>query len=146
MSSVSDVLSVSEQAFQLHGYLYTLYFLAYFGDMFFSLFSIIWVHSVAASSLNFSGQIWSRSLILLFPQENRTFGISGINLWGAENAPGGQFIPLKKKIFLRLIWANFVAPFTTLNVVRTMQLKGLLRITSLMPAQQLLVMFLHSDP
>jgi hypothetical protein len=30
--------------------------------------------------LNFSGQIWSRSLILLFPQENRTFGISGINL------------------------------------------------------------------
>jgi hypothetical protein len=36
-------------AFQLHGYLYTLYFLAYFGDVFFSLFSIIWRHSVGAS-------------------------------------------------------------------------------------------------
>jgi hypothetical protein len=40
---------------------------------------IVWI-SVA--------KIWSRSrsLILLFPQENHTFGISGINLWhlGAE--------------------------------------------------------------
>jgi hypothetical protein len=69
-------------------------FLAYFGDMFFSLF-IIWGHSVAASCWTFCrgellklvwisvAKIWSRSLI---PQENHTHGISGINLCnlGAE--------------------------------------------------------------
>jgi hypothetical protein len=43
-----QTLNEKWQAFQLHGYLYTLYFLAYFGDMFFSLFSIIWGHSVTA--------------------------------------------------------------------------------------------------
>jgi hypothetical protein len=38
-----------EQAFQLHGDLYTLYFLAYFGDMFCS-------RPVVEVGLNFSGQ------------------------------------------------------------------------------------------
>jgi hypothetical protein len=65
-------------------------FLAYFGDMFFfafhnlgtfcrgELLKLVWIYSVA--------KIWSRSLILLFPQENRTYEISGINLCnlGAE--------------------------------------------------------------
>jgi hypothetical protein len=59
-------------------------FLAYFGDIvFFSfqhsveLLKLVWI-SVAKTL--------SSSLILLFPQENRTFGISGINLChlGAE--------------------------------------------------------------
>jgi hypothetical protein len=70
----------SMQAFQF--YMETLtpcIFLAYFGDTFFLLFSIIWGHSVAA-------KIWSGSLMVLFPQENHTFRISGINLChlGAE--------------------------------------------------------------
>jgi hypothetical protein len=49
------------QAFQLHGHLYALYvlLLAYFGDTFFSHFSIIWGHSAVTRddevSLNFSG-------------------------------------------------------------------------------------------
>jgi hypothetical protein len=61
-------------------------FLAYFGDMFFSLFSIIWRHSVTASCWISVAKFWSRCLILLFPQDNRTFGFSGINLChlGAE--------------------------------------------------------------
>jgi hypothetical protein len=51
-------------------------------------FSLFWGHSVTASCSWISvAKIWSRSLILLiFPQDNRTFGISGINLChlGAE--------------------------------------------------------------
>jgi hypothetical protein len=83
------VLGYGIQAFQLHGHLYSFIFLVYFGDMFFSLFSIIWGHSVAASCWSwseFQWPKWSRSLILLFPQDNRSFGISGINLChlGAE--------------------------------------------------------------
>jgi hypothetical protein len=78
------------QAFQLHGDLYTMYFFSLFwGHVFFAfqhnlgtyccgeLLKLVWI-SVA--------KIWSRSLILLFPLENHTFGISGINLChlGAE--------------------------------------------------------------
>jgi hypothetical protein len=81
---------VSTQAFQLHGHLCTLYFFSLFwGHVFFAfqhnlgtfcrgkLLKLVWI-SVA--------KIWSRSLILLFPQDNRTLGISGINLChlGAE--------------------------------------------------------------
>jgi hypothetical protein len=78
------------QAFQLHGDLYTLYFFSLFwGHVFFAfqhnlatfcrgkLLKLVWI-SVA--------KILSKSLILLFPHENHTFGISGINLChlGAE--------------------------------------------------------------
>jgi hypothetical protein len=100
------------------------------------LLKLVWI-SVA--------KIWStgRSLILLFPQENRTFGISGINLshLGAElNILRGRkcfraSLPLKKNYFIYLFFANLGtffanlgtcgAPFMTLNVVRIMQLKGL---------------------
>jgi hypothetical protein len=64
-------------------------FLAYFVDMFFSLFSIIWGHSVTTSCSSLSEFQWPKfeiGLWLLFPQDNRTFGISGINLChlGAE--------------------------------------------------------------
>jgi hypothetical protein len=60
------------QAFQLHGYLYTLYF-----------FSLFWGRVSFAFQHNLG--TFGRGE-LLFPQENRTFGISGINLChlGAE--------------------------------------------------------------
>jgi hypothetical protein len=67
----------------------------------FTPFSLFWGHVFFAFQHNFGtfcrgellklvwisvAKIWSRSLILLFPQENHTFGISGINLChlGAE--------------------------------------------------------------
>jgi hypothetical protein len=90
-----------------HGYLYyTLYFLAYFGDMFFSLFSIIWGHSVAASCWSWSEFQWPKFEVGLW-YCYRTFGISGINLChlGAElsilrcrKCFRGQ-LPLKKIAF-----------------------------------------------
>jgi hypothetical protein len=126
------------QAFQLHGYLYTLYFFSLFwGHVFFALqhnlgtfrrgelLKLVWI-SVA--------KILSRSLIMLFPQENRTFGISGINLChlGAElsilrcrKCFRGQLSLKKKKIKINwalvfwLIWGH-VAPLHDV-----MQLKGL---------------------
>jgi hypothetical protein len=115
----------THQAFQLHGDLYTLYFFSLFwGRVFFTfqhnlgtfcrgeLLKWDWI-SVA--------KIWSRSLILLFPQENHTFVISCINLChlGAELSIlrcrkrfRGSSTP-KKKFFLLLIWGLFGANLGT---------------------------------
>jgi hypothetical protein len=87
------------------------------GTCFFLLFSIIWGHSVAA-------KIWSRSPILLFPQENRTFRTSSINLChlGAELS----ILRCRKRLQgvnypwnLLLIWGHFLVLIWGHPVFRT---------------------------
>jgi hypothetical protein len=100
--------------------------------------NITWVcpfNCIVLTTLRVPKLAKSKSLILLFPQENRTFGISGINLchFGAELS----ILRCRKRfrgqlpLIFFFYWAflglfgDMWRPFTTLNVVRTMQLKGL---------------------
>jgi hypothetical protein len=112
-STSNTCMHFTQQAFQLH-HVHLVFFSLFWGHVFSAfqhnlgtfchgeLLKLVWI-SVA--------KIWSRSVILLFPQENCTFGISGIKcmrflgadwaFWGAENASGVNY-PLKKFCFSNL--------------------------------------------